>query len=166
MAGKKNPGGRPRKYQPKLTEEAVSTIMQYLAIGAHAEIAAMAAGVSHQTLRDWLRDAQAAEDRQNKREALSPREKMLLDFRNRLNKAVAEAELTDIDRIDRSAETVWQAAAWKLERRYSDRWGMRSRATQENLNVNMDDLTNEQLIRIANGEPLSSVLSQPTPAQK
>jgi hypothetical protein len=30
----------------------------------------------------------------------------------------------------------------------------------------LDELSNEQLIRIANGEPLSSVLGQPTPAQK
>lgn len=162
---KKNPGGRPRKYQPKLTEEAITIILQYLAIGGHLEVASVAAGISRETLRGWLQDANTADDRRKNGEFLTPREKLLIKFRDGANKAVAEAELTDIERIDRSAETIWQAAAWKLERRYSDRWGLKSKTTQENINVDLGSLSNEQLLRLHNGEPLSSVLSKPVPEQ-
>ena len=37
---------------------------------------------------------------------------------------------------------------------------------QENLNVDMESLSTEQLIRIVNGESVFSVLGQPIPAQK
>jgi hypothetical protein len=44
--------------------------------------------------------------------------------------------------------------------RYANRGGLKSRTTKENLNVDLKTLSNEQLIRLHNGEPLSSVLDQ------
>ena len=40
---------------------------------------------------------------------------------------MAEAELRDVMVINRAAQTTWQAAAWKLERKYPNRWGLRSK---------------------------------------
>ncbi len=70
------------------------------------------AGVSKVTLYGWLK--------LGAREEEGPH----VEFLNAVEKAQAEAEMRDLDRVDAAAEAgAWQAAAWRLERRSPQRWG-------------------------------------------
>src|SRR5439155_21962554 len=49
------------------------------------------------------------------------------DFAEALELALAQAEVTDLSTILDASKEEWQAAAWRLERRYPDRYGRRQR---------------------------------------
>jgi transposase len=95
-----------------LEPQLASRIITFIKAGSYLETAAAAAGVNSSTLHRWLkRGAQGEEP--------------FAGFRSSVEAALAEAELRDLARIDRAAETQWQAAAWKLERRNPKKWGHR-----------------------------------------
>jgi transposase len=96
----------------KLNDEVQAIIVGALRAGNYVETAAQAAGITKVTLYEWL-----------KRGEEEP-ESIYADFANAVEKARAESEQRDIGIIDRAAhDGSWQAAAWKLERRFPQRWG-------------------------------------------
>lgn len=100
----------------KLTPELQATVVSFIRAGAYVETAAVAAGINKTTLYDWLK------------RGVAQTKGIYRDFSNALEKAQAEAELLDINRINKAAaDGVWQAAAWRLERKYADRWGRKDR---------------------------------------
>lgn len=100
----------------KLTPELQKTIVAYVRAGAYVETAAAAAGIDKTTFYDWLR--RGADQKKG----------IFRDFSHAIEKAVAESEIADIARINKAAaDGVWQAAAWRLERKHSDRWGRKDR---------------------------------------
>lgn len=101
----------------KLTPALSDKIIGYLRAGAYIETAAAAAGISKQTLYNWLRRA-ADEDEKDPRFAA---------FAAEVEKSQALAEVRDIALIGKAAETQWQAAAWRLERKSPERWGRKDR---------------------------------------
>jgi hypothetical protein len=65
-----------------------------------------------------------AADRGREARADVPRDRDLARLRRRaLEQADAQAEVRDILLIGKAAQTNWKAAAWRLERRFPDRWG-------------------------------------------
>jgi hypothetical protein len=53
---------------------------------------------------------------------------------NAVEKAQADSEMRDLLRIDKAIENgVWQAAAWKLERKFPQRWGRRDKVEVEHM---------------------------------
>jgi len=101
----------------KLTAERSEKIIGYLRAGAYIETAAAAAGISKQTLYNWLRRA-AAEDEEDPSFA---------KFAAAVEEAQALAEVRDIALIGKAAESQWQAAAWRLERKSPERWSRKDR---------------------------------------
>jgi transposase len=102
------PSGRPTKLTPDLQRQVCDALRR----GAYVETAAAMAGVSKVTLYGWLK--------LGAREEEGPH----VEFLNAVEKAQAEAEMRDLDRVDAAAEGgTWQAAAWRLERRSAERWG-------------------------------------------
>lgn len=101
---------RPTKLTPKLQEQIVS----YLRAGAYVETAAAAAGIAKDTLYAWLRRGAAGEE-------------PFARFAAAVEEAQAKSELRDLAIIGKAAETEWTAAAWRLERKYPDRYGRRAR---------------------------------------
>jgi hypothetical protein len=54
----------------------------------------------------------------------SESEQIYQEFREAVEKAKAEAEVRDVTLIDKAAKDgSWQAAAWKLERKFPNKWG-------------------------------------------
>lgn len=101
--------GRPTK----LTPEVQQTIVTFMGAGAYIETAAAAARISKVTLYEWLR--RGADD-----------EEPFAEFLNAVEKAASEADLRDLKTIRQAAVAgVWQAAAWRLERRHPSQWGRR-----------------------------------------
>lgn len=100
--------GRPTKLTPELQRLICDTLRR----GAYLETAAALAGVDRTTLQDWLRRGGREEDG------------IYVDFSRAVQTAQAEAEMRDLDRIDAAAAAgVWQASAWRLERKHAGRWG-------------------------------------------
>lgn len=106
---------------PKLTVQLIDAIAQAIRKGTYVETAVALTGISKQSFYRWLRDA----------EGENPNE-LCLKLSDAVKKAMAESEQRDLDVIDRAAqEGVWQAAAWRLERKHPDRWGRQSKVQLE-----------------------------------
>jgi len=109
--GKGKPGRPPGP--TKMTPEVVAACVQAMKAGAYIETASSYAGITRETLYEWLRKG-AAEEAGPYR-----------DFSDTIKKALADSELRDLSLIAKAANEQWQAAAWRLERRYPERWGRR-----------------------------------------
>ncbi len=96
MAGKT---GRPAKY----TEDVIGRLEQAIAMGASFKLACQYAGITEQTLSRWRASKSGLSER--------------------LEKAEGVAAVKWLAKIEQAANTQWQAAAWKLERRYPQDYG-------------------------------------------
>lgn len=95
-------GGRKSKCTPELVER----VTQALALGATRAMACHYVGIHPSTFCDWMNTNG--------------------EFSEAVKKAEAAAGLTWLARIEQAAsDGSWQAAAWKLERRYPDEFGRR-----------------------------------------
>jgi len=88
----------------KLTPEVQDRIVHAIQMGATYELAAAAGGISYETLNTWQKT------------------------KPKFSEAIKAAEAAAVDRwltqIEQAAEQgTWQAAAWKLERRYPQQYG-------------------------------------------
>lgn len=123
--------GRPTILTPSLVEKVSSLILA----GAYIETACAACGFAKQLYHEWLklgaqrrilRDQFRNEQVVEKKDELDKKIKMIdpiyEQFNDSIEKAVVEAELRDLLRVDEAAIKSWQAAAWKLERKYPQRW--------------------------------------------
>jgi hypothetical protein len=93
--------------------EIQAKLVQAVAAGNYLETAASYAGISKDTLYRWLR--RGAKERQGPYHA----------FAEAVQKALADAEVRDVARVAQAAEKNWQAAAWRLERKFPAKWGRR-----------------------------------------
>jgi hypothetical protein len=94
----------------KFTPEVRNSILQAVRMGCYLETAAAFAGISKQTLFNWLRlGAQDVEP--------------FVEFHRDFAEALAKSEMRGLAVIGKASEKSWQAAAWLLERRYPKRWG-------------------------------------------
>jgi transposase len=102
--------GRPTKLTPEVQDKIVAA----LRAGNYQETAAMYAGVEARTFYRWMvrGESDGVEDESYRQ------------FRHAVEKAKADAEVRDIALIDKAAhDGSWQAAAWKLERKFPQKWG-------------------------------------------
>lgn len=108
----KRENGRPTSLNPETHHK----IVMYIKAGGYIETAAVAAGVHKTTLYDWLK------------KATKEKEGPYRAFADDVDKALAESEMMDVGRISKAAQDgVWQAAAWRLERKHPERWGRREK---------------------------------------
>lgn len=100
---------RPAKH----TDAAVTKLCQALQIGATYELACKYAGIRTQTLRNWLSAGEHA--------APGTRARQVYE---QVSAAEGVAAIGWLAKIEAAAnEGTWQAAAWKLERRYPEQYG-------------------------------------------
>ena len=91
---------------PKLTSDVQKRITDALAIGCTYKLAAQYGGVTYETLNQWR--------------------KTKPEFSQAIENAEARAVVGWLARIEQAANAgEWQAAAWKLERRYPQDYGRR-----------------------------------------
>jgi hypothetical protein len=91
----------------------IDKLEQAVSVGATYELAALYAGISPATFQRWRARAKTAQDGT-----------ALARLRDRLLAAEGRAAITWLARIEQAAtDGNWQAAAWKLERRYPEQFG-------------------------------------------
>lgn len=105
---RRNLGGRPTIY----TEARADAIVEAIELGASRKHAALCGGIAYDTLNDW---------RQRGLRGEVPFD----EFARRCDEAEAAHINKCLRKIDSAAEEHWQAAAWKLERRYPEQYGRR-----------------------------------------
>jgi hypothetical protein len=114
--------GRKTKYTP----ETVDRIIQAIRLGATYQHAAAYGGISFETLNEWR--------------------KRKPEFSEQLNKAEGDGVMVWLAKIEKAAsDGNWQAAAWKLERRYPDQYGKQAR-------IEVSDWRSEAIRLIQTGE--------------
>jgi transposase len=101
--------GRP----DELTQERIKTIAAYIQDGNYIETACALEGISKKTLYNWLK--------KGREEPGTIHE----EFLHAMEKAAAWSEARDVRTITAASAKNWTAAAWRLERKYYDRWGKR-----------------------------------------
>lgn len=112
----------------KLTPEVLSTVSSYLAVGSTLEVAASAAGVGTRTLERWLQRARELVDRVEQHRRVESRDRVYLELMEAITTREAEAEVKALATIQKSAlGGDWRAAAWYLEKRHPDKYGVRRR---------------------------------------
>lgn len=152
-------GGRrvPPRRPSRLTPAVARTICDLLRIGAYLETAAHAVGISREALYEWLRKGHEARTRQAAGEPVTADAARYAAFVADVLAAAATAELRDLQRIEAAAaQGDWQAAAWRLERRYPSRYGTRSAAR---MTLGLDGLTATTAV----GEPVLIELELTSP---
>lgn len=116
--------GRPTK----INDETIEKITRAIKAGNYIETAAAYAGIVKSTLYDWLKRGEREQQRvaQTPRATVRKSEEAFVKFSNAVKEALAESEMRDVLVISKAAEEgQWQAAAWRLERKFPDRWGRR-----------------------------------------
>lgn len=105
--------GRKHKLTPELTKKIASIIAK----GNTAKTACHLVGIGTTTYYRWLRTADEPKARKEFRE-----------FKEAIEKAEAFAAAKRIEVITKAMDAgTWQAAAWWLERRQPDEWGLKRR---------------------------------------
>lgn len=111
----------PKDTTPKLTEQLIETIAQAIRVGAYVETAVALAGVSKDSFYRWLRQAESDDSTL-----------LTVKLSDAVKKTLAESEKRDLDVIDKAAqEGEWTAAAWRLERKFPNKWGRQSKVQLE-----------------------------------
>lgn len=117
--------GRPTKLTP-ITVKALTIAIQQ---GATYALACKFAGISHQTFAEWQRKGhEEIARRQNPRVKEGTPEwaagQEFVTFLEAIQKAEGDAAVGWLAKIEKAAnDGAWQAAAWKLERRYPQDYG-------------------------------------------
>lgn len=127
----------PRTGRPtKLTPEIQAAIVDAIRRGNYIETAATIAGITKDTLYKWIKRGNACKSGAFK------------DFSDAIKKAIAESEDHDITVINSAAAMYWQAAAWRLERKFPDRWGRRDRTNPDSTLLSNPVKTPELLLEL------------------
>jgi transposase len=98
----------------KLSLEIQESICQAIRAGNYIETAAAFAGIDKTTLYDWLKRGARAK---------GSADAVFVGFSHSVQKALSDSEVTDVATIGVAAKENWQAAAWRLERKFPERWG-------------------------------------------
>lgn len=124
-------GGRPSK----LTERAKAEILIQVRRGCYLETCFAYAGISRQTFSYWRKKSEVARESMQKGIPIRKRQRDLVKFFDDLEQALAQYEHIALHRIQRAGEQGnWQADAWRLERRFPERWAKKQ---EGDLNVNV-----------------------------
>lgn len=103
---------QPKSGRPlKLTDEVKAKLLDCLRKGATYELSCHCAGIAYSTFRNWITKGNEPDEQEENG--------IFADFFTEVKKAEGDAALKWLEQIDIAVENGhWQAAAWKLERRY------------------------------------------------
>lgn len=129
----------------KLTKKLQDKICNAIRAGNYIETASAYAGISKSTLYDWLKRGEREKVRvsKNSRARIRKKERIYVEFSDAVEKALADSEVRDVAIIANAAKENWQAAAWRLERKFPNKWGRRFKADVEHSGQVKHDVTSK-----------------------
>ena len=103
-------------------------MLEALRAGNYMDTAAMYAGISKQTLYNWLAKGRATREKVANGGIASYQEAKFIELIDAVEKARADAEVRNVHLIQQAAQGgTWQAAAWFLERSHPGKWARREK---------------------------------------
>jgi len=121
--------GRPSKLTPKTQERIIGAIR----VGATYALAAQYGGISYDTFNNWMiKGGNASRGK-------------YFDFFNAVKSAEGDAAVKWLALIDKAAAETWQAAAWKLERRYPGDYGRTVQSVEHSGRIDVRSLSDAEL---------------------
>ncbi len=118
-----------------LTPQVIEDVRRLLPTVMYMESVGDYLGVSRMTWRGWLKrgskERKRIERARNGNKEPKESEKLYLQFFDTVKKSISEGEIFDAGTIKKASAESWQAAAWRLERRFPDRWGRKERVEHE-----------------------------------
>lgn len=134
----------------KLTSDVQEKIVSLLRAGNYVETAAACAGIHKDTFYDWMKRGAKGEE-------------PYAELAGAVHKALADGEARDVAVIFQASKEQWQAAAWRLERRFPDRWSRNDRVKVDaNLEVSDERLVGK-LARLLSGKEEAEDSAKPEP---
>lgn len=130
----------------KFTEETTTKIIQAIRMGATYDLAAKFGGITYQTFNEWRKKGEEAKSGAYR------------DFVDAVERAEGEAAIGWLAKIEKAAtDGNWQAAAWKLERRYPREYGRQVHehtgkdggAIEQHTTIDLSRMSDEQLAKLA-----------------
>jgi len=113
--------GRPCELTPALVADAqrLASEVEYL------ETVAPLLGIGKTALYAWVKRGVREQRRRDRGLRPKDSETLFVDFANAIKRGRAESEKRSLDTIRAAADAgAWQAAAWRLERAYPERWSL------------------------------------------
>jgi len=144
-------------HREKVPTDILNKICSFIKNGNTVETAARCSGIHRDTFYDWMKRGRAGEDGY-KQAAVA------------VDLALAMGEAIDVATIRAASATSWQAAAWRLERRYPKAWGRKDHhhIVQERqiAGVDLARISDDELLAILAGssktdEPGESLDEEP-----
>lgn len=117
------------KYVSKFTPDTGAQICEVIRAGNYIETAAAYAGVHKDTFYEWMKRGRDAQAKPVGRRTVI--ERQLAEFVAEVEQSLAQAEVRDLAIIGKASAHVWQAAAWRLERRMPNKYGRRTRVDHD-----------------------------------
>jgi hypothetical protein len=145
------PGTRPRgarsgPWASKLTPELQKRFIDALKVSLYIETAAAFAGITPQTVRNWIRWGHEEGGKRIYRE-----------FAIAVDQALAQVEMLDLQAIRAASKDAWQASAWRLERRFPERWGRVDRVVNEHMGPDGGPIQTEDVSQLSDAERAARV---------
>ncbi len=142
-------GGRP---PTAISEEQREEIYEAVRAGVPPEAAAGRLGIARTNLYRWMASGRGDDAQEPYR-----------TFLEQLERALADWETRDILLIGKAAESQWQAAAWRLERRLRDRYG-RATKIEGNVTVSARPFIDVAKLTLAEQRQLRELLMKAQPS--
>ena len=138
----------------KLTKKTIEAICDAISIGATYEIAAGYGRISERLFYMWMdRGRKESERLEGDKDAVPDKnERKYLQFFQDVCNANHDAAITWLNVISNSAAVDPNWSRYLLEQRFPRHYGQKGKSAAVTYNVDVSKLTDEQLIRIAQGE--------------
>jgi hypothetical protein len=126
-----------------LTEAVVAEAYRLAGLGVSKECLAALLGIANSTVYEWVRRGAREQRplRRNPEAQPNPAEELFVRFSEAVKRGIAECQARDLKTIEAASATHWQAAAWRLERRFAETFGqLRFQRHLDKVNTLLKDL--------------------------
>jgi len=128
----------------KLTPEVQAKVIEALAAGNYAQVAADYAGIANRTYYSWIERGHAAE----KLDPVPALEQPYLQFMQAVKEAETKSHMRAVALVQMAMGSDWKAAMTYLERKFPAMWGRRDRMQLEGgekpIQIDVGEITDEQ----------------------
>jgi hypothetical protein len=122
-----------------LNEDVIEKTKKFLVAGNYANVVVQYLGIDESTYYRWMQKGKV--DIENNKDTIYSK------FFKTVKESEAEAEMINIQRIQKASQDgTWQAAAWYLERKHFDRWGIKNKIEHSGeLAIDFSKLSDKEL---------------------
>lgn len=114
-----------------LTDELIEEIAKWVRKGNFIETAACYCNITSRVVRKWIKRGREEIARLDEDPRARPKksEEIFVRFFEAMEQAQAYSEMLDLQNIEKASGKNWTASAWRLERKFPEKYGIRRQTT-------------------------------------